>query len=287
MTFQSGLPGVTGFIVTPGTANGLAYNTANNRVSIVAKCGDDNQADKSIRLVVNDAPDPNNVSEPLTLDIMVHSGAAECISPISARPETIVGTGRGAHITDNPKHYRLAGDALDADLPVATVHVAGGAPDYVSGRSSGELNLVKGSQGELTVVITSGTTPAASPNLLEIVITVNDTSNKGGFLTDEVVEVKMTVDFAEVQPHGNLQGVLADGVTGSLEDGLLTVRRVAASSTPLRIVTNIRPAIPAEERIRTEGSFTNFQIVANSHQPARFAVDRQSGAGRVGAHDNG
>ena len=42
------------------------------------------------------------------------------------------------------------------------------------------------------------------------------------------------------------------------------MRRVAASSTPLRIVTNIRPAIPAEERIRTEGSFTNFQIVADS-----------------------
>ena len=144
LTFQSGLPGVTGFIVTPGTANGLAYNTANNRLSIVAKCGDNDDADKNIRLVVNDAPDPNNVSEPLTLDIMVHSGAAECISPISARPDTIVGTGQGAEITDIPKFYRLAGDALDADLPVATVHVAGGAPDYVSGRSSGELNLAKG-----------------------------------------------------------------------------------------------------------------------------------------------
>ena len=39
-----------------------------------------------------------------------------------------------------------------------------------------------------------------------IVITVNDTSNKGGFLTDEVVEVKMTVDFAEVQPPRELAG---------------------------------------------------------------------------------
>ena len=260
--YTSGLPTANTFNVVASAENGLAYDATNERLMIVAKCGDDNSADKSIRLVVNDDPDPAGVSKPLTVDITVHSGEAECIDPLTARPETI-NANRGAHITDIPKFYRLAGDDLDADLPVATVHVAGGAPDYVSGRSGGELNVVGNNAKLITVVIPNGMTAKPSPNNLEIVITVNDDSNKGGFLTDEV-EVKMTVDFAEVQQHGNLQGVLADGVTGSLEDGLLTVRRVAASSTPLRIVTNIRPALPAEERIRTEGSATNFQVVYNT-----------------------
>ena len=263
LTFQSGLPGVTGFNVVASNANGLAYNAANRRLSIVEKCAADNDTDRSIQLVVNDTPDANDVSEPLTLQIAVHSGEAECISPISARPETIVGTGRGAHITDNPKHYRLAGDALDADLPVATVHVEGGAPDYVSGRSSGELNLVEGSQGELTVVITSGTTPSASPNLLEIVITVNDTSNKGGFLTD-AAEVKMTVDFAEVQPHGQFTAQKVAGVLGDVASRILTVRRVAQQSASLDILTNMRGS-GSNERIliATGGSYVGIRLEAD------------------------
>ena len=262
ITYTSGLPTANDFDVVASAESGLNYDATNKQLRINAKCNDSPAENKRIRLVVDDKPDPNNVSKPLTVDITVHSGAVECIEPLTARPETI-NANRGAHITDTPKFYRLAGDELDADLPVATVHVDGGAPDYVSGRSGGGLNVVGNNAKLITVVIPSGMTAKPSPNPLEIVITVNDDSNKGGFLTD-VVEVKMTVDFAEVQPHGNLQGELAPGVTGSLEDGLLTVRRVAASSTPLRIVTNIRPAIPTEERIRTEGSFTNFQIVADS-----------------------
>ena len=257
--FSGALPGDDTYVVTASDEVGLAYDTTNRELSMTKCTGN---ATKSIKLTANDSPDTAGVSDPLVVEIEVTSGAAQCFDEISARPERLNAV-RGAEITDIPKFYRLAGDDLDADLPVATVHVAGGAPAYVSDKTGGVLNLVKGSQGELTVVIPSGRTPEASPNNLEIVLTVNDDSNKGGFLTD-VVEVKMTVDFAEVQPHGNLQGVLADGVTGSLEDGLLTVRRVAASSTPLRIVTNIRPAIPTEERIATEGSFTNFQIVFNT-----------------------
>ena len=257
--FSGALPGDDTYVVTASDEVGLSYNTSTRELSMTKCTGN---ATKSIKLTANDSPDTAGVSDPLVVEIEVTSGAAQCYDEISARPERLNAV-RGAEITDIPKFYRLAGDDLDADLPVATVHVAGGAPAYVSDKTGGVLNLVKGSQGELTVVIPSGRTPEASPNNLEIVLTVNDDSNKGGFLTD-VVEVKMTVDFAEVQPHGNLQGVLADGVTGSLEDGLLTVRRVAASSTPLRIVTNIRPAIPTEERLATEGSFTNFQIVFNT-----------------------
>ena len=259
--FSGALPGDDTYVVTASDEVGLSYNISNRELSMT-KCTDTPSATKSIKLTANDSPDTAGVSDPLVVEIEVTSGAAQCVDEISARPERLNAV-RGAHITDIPKFYRLAGDDLDADLPVATVHVDGGAPAYVSDKTGGELNLVKGSQGELTVVIPSGRAPEASPNNLEIVLTVNDDSTKGGFLTD-VAEVKMTVDFAEVQPHGNLQGVLADGVTGSLEDGLLTVRRVAASSTPLRIVTNIRPAIPTEERIATEGSFTNFQIVFNT-----------------------
>ena len=259
--FSGALPGDDTYVVTASDEVGLSYNISNRELSMT-KCTDTPSATKSIKLTANDSPDTAGVSDPLVVEIEVTSGAAQCVDEISARPERLNAV-RGAHITDIPKFYRLAGDALDADLPVATVHVDGGAPAYVSDKTGGVLNLVKGSQGELTVVIPSGRAPEASPNNLEIVLTVNDDSTKGGFLTD-VAEVKMTVDFAEVQPHGNLQGVLADGVTGSLADGLLTVRRVAASSTPLRIVTNIRPAIPTEERIATEGSFTNFQIVFNT-----------------------
>ena len=261
VNFSGALPGDDTYVVTASDEVGLSYNTSTRELSMT-KCTDTPSATKSIKLTANDSPDTAGVSDPLVVEIEVTSGAAQCFDEISARPERLNAV-RGAEITDIPKFYRLAGDDLDADLPVATVHVDGGAPAYVSDKTGGVLNLVKGSQGELTVVIPSGRTPEASPNNLEIVLTVNDDSNKGGFLTD-VAEVKMTVDFAEVQPHGNLQGVLADGVTGSLEDGLLTVRRVAASSTPLRIVTNIRPAIPTEERLATEGSFTNFQIVFNT-----------------------
>ena len=259
--FSGALPGDDTYVVTASDEVGLSYDPATRELSMT-KCTDTPSATKRIKLTANDSPDTAGVSDPLVVEIEVTSGAAQCFDAISARPERLNAV-RGAHITDIPKFYRLAGDDLDADLPVATVHVDGGAPAYVSDKTGGVLNLVKGSQGELTVVIPSGRAPEASPNNLEIVLTVNDDSTKGGFLTD-VAEVKMTVDFAEVQPHGNLQGVLADGVTGSLEDGLLTVRRVAASSTPLRIVTNIRPAIPTEERIATEGSFTNFQIVFNT-----------------------
>ena len=261
--YTSGLPTANTFNVVASAENGLDYDATNERLRIVAKCGDDNSADKSIRLVVNDDPDPAGVSKPLTVDITVHSGEAECIDPLTARPETIVGTGRGAHITDTPKVYRLAGDDLDTNLPVATVHVGGGAPAYVSGRQGGGLNLDGNNAELMTVVIPSGMTPSASPNLLEIVITVNDDSNKGGFLTDEV-EVKMTVDFAEVQPHGEITADKAGDVLGDVASRVLTVRRVAADTSDFDILTKMRGANFGAERILAVGNANGIRLQADT-----------------------
>ena len=281
--YTSGLPTANTFNVVASAENGLDYDATNERLRIVAKCGDDNSADKSIRLVVNDDPDPAGVSKPLTVDITVHSGEAECIDPLTARPETIVGTGRGAHITDIPKFYRLAGDELDADLPVATVHVDGGAPAYVSGRQGGGLNLDGNNAELMTVVIPSGTTPSASPNLLEIVITVNDDSNKGGFLTDEV-EVKMTVDFAEVQPHGEITADKAGVVLGEVSSRILTVRRVAADTSDFDILTNMQGANAAEERILAVGNANGIRLEAdlvNSGRSKLVMIQNQIPNGEV------
>ena len=281
--YTSGLPTANTFNVVASAENGLDYDATNERLRIVAKCGDDNSADKSIRLVVNDDPDPAGVSKPLTVDITVHSGEAECIDPLTARPETIVGTGRGAHITDTPKVYRLAGDDLDANLPVATVHVDGGAPAYVSGRQGGGLNLDGNNAELMTVVIPSGTAPSASPNPLEIVITVNDDSNKGGFLTDEV-EVKMTVDFAEVQPHGEITADKVGVVLGDVASRVLTVRRVAADTSDFDILTNMGGANAAEERILAVGNANGIRLQAdlvNSGRSKLVMIQNQIPNGEV------
>ena len=262
LTFRGGKDDSTTYSAAATLQNGLTYNDTTKQI-LMTKCTDSPAALKSIRLVVNDSPDADGVSDPLTLNITVESGADECIDAISARPEVIVGNGRGAHITGIPKFYRLAGDDLDADLPVATVHVEGGAPDYVSGKSGGELNLVKGGHRELTVVIPSGMTAAASPNNLDIVLTVNDTSDKGGFVT-EPVTVEMTVDFAEVQPHGQFTADKVGVVLGEVSSGVLTVRRVAQQSGAFDILTNMRGANAAAERIQTAGgSFVGIRLEAD------------------------
>ena len=137
ITYTSGLPSANTFDVTPSAANGLTYNTGTRMLSIDTKCGDDNSANKSIRLVVNDDPDPNNVSKPLTLDITVHSGAAECIEPINAQAQTFNDGGTGQEITEDLTAYALADVASAAASVVATVFVDGGAGEYTSTKESG------------------------------------------------------------------------------------------------------------------------------------------------------
>ena len=264
LSFSSAVPGVTGFIVTPGTANGLAYNTANNRVSIVAKCGADNQADKSIRLVVNDTPDPNNVSEPLTLDIMVHSGAAECIEPINAQARTI-GNPNGQAITEDLTAYALADVASASPSVVATVFVEKGAGEYTSTKESGgELALVGDGKGLLTVQIPAGTTPATGNGKeLDIDIRINDEADKGGFLTPEA-KVEITVNYIAVQPHGQFTADKAGDVLGDVASRVLTVRRVAADTSDFDILTKMRGANFGAERILAVGNANGIRLQADT-----------------------
>ena len=263
LTFQSGLPGVTNFIVTPSAANGLAYNSETRRLSVVLKC-DESSADKSIKLVVNDDPDPNDVSEPLTLDIAVHSGAAECISPINAQGRTFNPGGNGQAITEDLTAYALAGVASEAVSVMATLFIEKGAPEYTS-TSSGDLNL-SGSGKSLTVEIPVNTTPGAAPDgtELDIDIRINDTDNKGGFLTTDEAIVKITVNYIAVQPHGQFTADKAGDVLGDVASRVLTVRRVAKDTSDFDILTNMQGANPAAERIEAVGNAVGIRLQADT-----------------------
>ena len=264
MTYTSGLPTATDdFDVVASLPNGLNYDATNKHLRIDAKCGDDNSANKSIRLVVNDAPDPNSVSKPLTVDITVHSGAAECIEPINAQARTFNDGGNGQEITEDLTAYALADVASAAASVVATVFVDGGAGEYTSTRSGGDLALVGDGKGLLTVQIPANTTPGTGNGKeLAIDIRINDETNKGGFLTPEA-EVKITVNYIAVQPHGQFTAQKAAGVLGDVASGVLTVRRVAQQSGAIDILTNMRGANPDAERIGQRGSFTGILLASD------------------------
>ena len=261
ITYTSGLPTANDFDVVASAESGLNYDATNKQLRINAKCNDSPAENKSIRLVVDDKPDPNNVSKPLTVDITVHSGAAECIAPINvqARNVGVGGQPSGSAITEPVKLYGLAGTTLAAKMAVATVFIDDGAPAYTSSKSGGGLELEGNNAELLTVFLPAGAMPGsgANGNQLAIDIRINDDADKGGFLTPEA-KVEITVNYIEVQPHGQITGQKAAGVTGDLESGMLTVRRVAASSTPFNILTNIEAAIPNKEAVGVVGSYTGI-----------------------------
>ena len=261
ITYTSGLPTANDFDVVASAESGLNYDATNKQLRINAKCNDSPAENKSIRLVVDDKPDPNNVSKPLTVDITVHSGAAECIAPINvqARNVGVGGQPSGSAITEPVKLYGLAGTPLAAKMAVATVFIDDGAPAYTSSKSGGGLELEGNNAELLTVFLPAGAMPGsgANGNQLAIDIRINDDADKGGFLTPEA-KVEITVNYIEVQPHGQITGQKAAGVTGDLESGMLTVRRVAASSTPFNILTNIEAAIPNKEAVGVVGSYTGI-----------------------------
>ena len=249
MTYTSGLPTATDdFDVVASLPNGLNYDATNKHLRIDAKCGDDASANKSIRLVVDDKPDPNNVSKPLTVDITVHSGAAECIAALEATPRDLSGQLINADVV----RYAVEGSTLAARMAVATVLIAGGAPEFTSSRSGGDLELDGNGANLLTVYIPADTSPAAgaSGNELDIAIAINDDVDKGGFLTPEA-EVKMTVNYIAVARHGQFTADKVADVEGDVASGMLTVRRVAADSANFNILTNIKGAIPNKESVST------------------------------------
>ena len=263
LAFRGGKAGST-YSAAASQQTGLTYDDTTKQISMT-KCTDTPNALKSIRLVVNDAPDDDNVSDPLTLDITVRSGVAECIEPINAQARTI-GSPNGQAITEDLTAYALAGVTSTAVSVVATVFVEKGAGEYTSTSSGGNvLALVGDGKGLLTVQIPVGAVPGAAPNgtELNIDIRINDENDKGGFLTPEA-QVEITVNYIAVQPHGQFQAELASGVEGDLASGMLTVRRVAQDSAAFDILTNIRGANPAAERVGQRGSFTGILIAADS-----------------------
>ena len=263
LAFRGGKAGST-YSAAASQQTGLTYDDTTKQISMT-KCTDTPNALKSIRLVVNDAPDDDNVSDPLTLDITVRSGVAECIEPINAQARTI-GNPNGQAITEDLTAYALAGVTSTAVSVVATVFVEKGAGEYTSTSSGGNvLALVGDGKGLLTVQIPVGAVPGAAPNgtELNIDIRINDENDKGGFLTPDA-QVEITVNYIAVQPHGQFQAELASGVEGDLASGMLTVRRVAQDSAAFDILTNIRGANPAAERVGQRGSFTGILIAADS-----------------------
>ena len=249
------------YIAAASGAVGLAYDATSRNLSMT-KCSA--PAQKSIILKVNDSPDANSVSKELTVGITLTSGPDQCLDQINAqlRHIGVGGQPAGSEITEPLKLYALAGAKLAEKMAVATAFIEKGAPVYTSEKSGGGLDL-EGNRAELlTVFLPKDTVPGsgANGNQVDIAIRINDDVNKGGFLTDEA-EVKMTVNYIEVQPHGQFQADKAAGVSGDVADGMLTLRRVAASSTALPILTNLRGAIPSKERVRAVGNFNKIQIV--------------------------
>ena len=270
LTFRGGKDGST-YSAVASQQSGLTYNDTDKQI-LMTKCTDTPAALKSIRLVVNDSPDNDGVSDPLTLNITVESGADECIEPINVQGRNIgVGGGApGSEITEPVKLYALAGTPLAEKMAVATVFIEKGAPDYTSSKSgSGGLDLEGNRANLLTVFLPKDTQPGsgANGNQLAITIAINDDNTKGGFLTD-AAEVTITVNYIEVQPHGQFQAQMAAGVSGDLNAGLLTVRRVVASSTPFDILTDIEGAIPNKERVGIEGGFNKLIFSVDKVQMA-------------------
>ena len=249
------------YIAAASGAVGLAYDATSRNLSMT-KCSA--PAQKSIILKVNDSPDANSVSKELTVGITLTSGPDQCLDQINAqlRHIGVGGQPAGSEITEPLKLYALAGAKLAEKMAVATAFIEKGAPVYTSEKSGGGLDL-EGNRAELlTVFLPKDTVPGsgANGNQVDIAIRINDDVNKGGFLTDEA-EVKMTVNYIEVQPHGQFQADKAAGVSGDVADGMLTLRRVAASSSAVPILTNLRGAIPNKERVRAVGNFNKIQIV--------------------------
>ena len=277
VSFSGGVEGSSYNVVASQKIGGLDYNATNKQLTM-EKCTD--PADKSIRLVVNDSPDDDNVSDPLTLDIAVHSGAAECVEPINAQARTI-GNPNGQAITEDLTAYALADVTSTAASVVATVFIEKGAPDYTSTKT-GALDL-SGSGKSLTVVIPAGQTPGTGNGKeLAIDIAINDDVNKGGFLTD-AAEVSVTVNYIAVQPHGQFTADKAGDVLGEVSSGVLTVRRVAQSGA-FDILTNMRGANTAAERIQVVGNYVGIRLEAdlnNANANKLVMVENQPPNGEV------
>ena len=205
------------------------------------KCSDLPSPEKGLRLEINDSPDSNNLSEPLTVDFKIQSGAAECLDNISA----VLQNPHGARIQQPITLYGLAGAVLAQDLPAAVLSLTGGAGALALTNQGGALKVL-GDLPQLTIFIPAGTTPApAAPGkILNIQIVFNDDINLGGFLT-EPHTVQVTLHYLEVARHSDLEAFYPPGGTiPAAVNSVLPVIRESSSPTPVPVLLKITVTQP-------------------------------------------
>ena len=254
LSFSGGVSGdaLANYEVATSNASGLAYNAANGILSMT-KCTDSPSVEKSIRLTINDKDDTDGLSDPLILNVRVHSGAEECLDPISAGARDLSGGAISAPV----KVYALAG-ALTEPLAVATISASGGGGTLSFRKTGGGLALTGNLSEGLTVLIPSGTSPAAGTNgtRMDVAVEIDDELAKGGFLF-AAQNVEMTADYVLIQGHSNLT-VLRDGETTAEDlDGSTTypLIRDAQSSTPVAALSEVgfKTPLSGEALSRVDG----------------------------------
>ena len=254
LSFSGGVSGdaLANYEVATSNASGLAYNAANGILSMT-KCTDSPSVEKSIRLTINDKDDTDGLSDPLILNVRVHSGAEECLDPISAGARDLSGGAINAPV----KVYALAG-SLTAHLAVATISASGGGGALSFRKTGGGLTLTGNLSEGLTVLIPSGTRPAAGTNgtRLDVAVEIDDELAKGGYLFP-ARNVEMTADYVLIQGHSNLT-VLRDGETTAEDlDGstIYPLIRDAQDTNPVAALSEVgfKTPLVGESLSRVDG----------------------------------
>ena len=254
LSFSGGVSGdaLANYEVATSNASGLAYNAANGILSMT-KCTDSPSVEKSIRLTINDKDDTDGLSDPLILNVRVHSGAEECLDPISAGARDLSGGAISAPV----KVYALAG-ALTEPLAVATISASGGGGTLSFRKTGGGLALTGNLSEGLTVLIPSGTSPAAGTNgtRMDVAVEIDDELAKGGYLFP-ARNVEMTADYVLIQGHSNLT-VLRDGETTAEDlDGstIYPLIRDAQDTNPVAALSEVgfKTPLVGESLSRVDG----------------------------------
>ena len=254
LSFSGGVSGdaLANYEVATSNASGLAYNAANGILSMT-KCTDSPSVEKSIRLTINDKDDTDGLSDPLILNVRVHSGAEECLDPISAGARDLSGGAINAPV----KVYALAG-TLTEPLAVATISASGGGGALTLRKTGGGLALTGNLSEGLTVLIPSGTSPAAGTNgtRLDVAVEIDDELAKGGYLFP-ARNVEMTADYVLIQGHSNLT-VLRDGETTAEDlDGstIYPLIRDAQDTNPVAALSEVgfKTPLVGESLSRVDG----------------------------------
>ena len=254
LSFSGGVSGdaLANYEVATSNASGLAYNAANGILSMT-KCTDSPSVEKSIRLTINDKDDTDGLSDPLILNVRLHSGAEECLDPISAGARDLSGGAINAPV----KVYALAG-TLTEPLAVATISASGGGGALTLRKTGGGLALTGNLSEGLTVLIPSGTSPAAGTNgtRLDVAVEIDDELAKGGYLFP-ARNVEMTADYVLIQGHSNLT-VLRDGETTAEDlDGstIYPLIRDAQDTNPVAALSEVgfKTPLVGESLSRVDG----------------------------------